>query len=173
MGFQHIMMLIEHELRDSYKLYYCHVCHKCEKVDDISFLAGMMQQQKIARLCGRKWSSTSLRGDLLKHHGNSNYLIDSSGTFIWSALPPMQRSRSILFSSVMSSSDYHGLLHPQRSKPLFQISQILQILKCLKDPTCAIFFKSMGFKDIKYDIPVYQKENTPIHKYPNTQIQSA
>ena len=23
---------------------------------------------------------------------------------------------------------------------------------CLKDPTCAIFFKSMGFKDIKYDI---------------------
>ena len=28
--------------------------------------------------------------------------------------------------------------------------------KCLKDPTCAIFFKSMGFKDIKYDIPVCQ-----------------
>ena len=27
--------------------------------------------------------------------------------------------------------------------------------KCLKDPTCAIFFKSMGFKDIKYDIPVW------------------
>ena len=26
--------------------------------------------------------------------------------------------------------------------------------KCLKDPTCAIFFKSMGLKDIKYDIPV-------------------
>ena len=28
--------------------------------------------------------------------------------------------------------------------------------KCLKDPTCAISFKRMGFKDIKYDIPVYQ-----------------
>ena len=27
---------------------------------------------------------------------------------------------------------------------------------CLKDPTCAIFLKSMGFKDIKYDIPVCQ-----------------
>ena len=24
--------------------------------------------------------------------------------------------------------------------------------KCLKDPSCAIFFKSMGVKDIKYDI---------------------
>ena len=45
--------------------------------------------------------------------------------------------------------------------------------KCLKDPTCALFLKSMGFKDIKYDIPVYQMENTPIHKYANTQIQSA
>ena len=28
--------------------------------------------------------------------------------------------------------------------------------KCLKDTSCAIFFKSMGFKDIKYDIPVCQ-----------------
>ena len=28
--------------------------------------------------------------------------------------------------------------------------------KCLKDPTCAIFLKSIGFKDIKYDIPVCQ-----------------
>ena len=26
--------------------------------------------------------------------------------------------------------------------------------KILKDPTCAIFFKCMGFKDIKYDIPL-------------------
>ena len=48
--------------------------------------------------------------------------------------------------------------------PLFQI---FQILKCLKDPTCAILFKSMGFKDIKYDFPVYQME---IHKYTNTQV---
>ena len=29
--------------------------------------------------------------------------------------------------------------------------------KGLKDPTCAIFLKSMGLKDIKYDIPVCQK----------------
>ena len=28
--------------------------------------------------------------------------------------------------------------------------------KCLKDPICAIFLKSMGFEDIKYDIPMYQ-----------------
>ena len=59
-------------------------------------------------------------------------------------------------SSVRSSSGYHGLLH---INPVFQIFQILQILKWKwkwKDPTCAIFFKSMGFKDIEYDIPVYQ-----------------
>ena len=37
-------------------------------------------------------------------------------------------------------------VHTQRSRTLFQI---LQILKCSKDPTCAIFLKSMGFKDIK------------------------
>ena len=42
--------------------------------------------------------------------------------------------------------------------------------KCLKDPTCAILFKSIGFKDIKYDIPVYQIYNTQIHKYANMQI---
>ena len=40
--------------------------------------------------------------------------------------------------------------------------------KCLKDPTCAIFLKSMGFKDIKYDILVYQMRNTQIRKYTNT-----
>ena len=73
-------------------------------------------------------------------------------------------------SSVRSSSVYHGLLEgsSSSSKPLFQIFQILQILKwkwkwkdplcakCLKDQTCAIFLKSLGFKDIEYDIPVYQ-----------------
>ena len=32
----------------------------------------------------------------------------------------------------------------------------LQILKFLKDPTCAIFLKNMGVRDIKYDIPVFQ-----------------
>ena len=65
-----------------------------------------------------------------------------------------------LVSSVRSSSGYHGLIEiRQRSKPLFQIFQFLQILKWKwkwKDPTCAIFLKSMGFKDIEYDIPVYQ-----------------
>ena len=43
--------------------------------------------------------------------------------------------------------------------PVFQIFQILQILMWKwkwKDPTCAIFLKSMGFKDIEYDISVYQ-----------------
>ena len=28
--------------------------------------------------------------------------------------------------------------------------------KCFKDPTYAIFLKIIGFKDIKYDIPMYQ-----------------
>ena len=37
--------------------------------------------------------------------------------------------------------------------------------KCLKDQTCAIFFKSIGFKDIEYDIPVHQMLNTQIRKY--------
>ena len=44
--------------------------------------------------------------------------------------------------------------------------------KCLKDPTCAIFLKNMGFKDIKYDIPVHQMKNTQLQKNTNTQIQS-
>ena len=35
--------------------------------------------------------------------------------------------------------------------------------KCLKDPTCAIFFKSMGFKHIKYDIAVYQGWQPFVH----------
>ena len=54
-----------------------------------------------------------------------------------------------LISSVTSSTAYYGLLPTQQCNPL-------QIIKCLKDPTCAVFLKSMGFKDIKYDIPVYQ-----------------
>ena len=66
--------------------------------------------------------------------------------------------RIFFVSSVRSSSGYHGLIrtYPQ---PLFQIFQIIQILKWKwkwKDPTGAIFLKSMGFKDIDYDIPVYQ-----------------
>ena len=45
--------------------------------------------------------------------------------------------------------------------------------KCSKDPICALFLKSTGFMDIKYNIPVYQMWNTQIHKYTNTQIKSA
>ena len=48
------------------------------------------------------------------------------------------------------------LVYYIHTQPLLQIFQILQILKYLKDPTCGIFLKSKGFKDIKYDIPVYQ-----------------
>ena len=82
-----------------------------------------------------------------------------------------------LISSVRSSSGYNGLIEirsSSSSNPLFQICQILQIRKWKwkwKDPTCAIFLKSMGFKGIKYDIPVYQMKNTQIHDYTNMQIQ--
>ena len=41
--------------------------------------------------------------------------------------------------------------------------QILQILNCIKDQTHAIFFKSMGFKHIKYDIAVYQGWQPFVH----------
>ena len=72
---------------------------------------------------------------------------------------PILRNLDHLVSSVRSSSGYHELIEIRN--PLFQIFQILQILKRKwkwkwKDPTCAIFLKSMGFKDIEYDIPVYQ-----------------
>ena len=40
--------------------------------------------------------------------------------------------------------------------------------KCLKDPTCAIFLKSMEFKDINYSNVKYT--NKQIHKYANTKI---
>ena len=65
-------------------------------------------------------------------------------------------------SSVRSSSGYHGLIEIRSAAAathFFRFFQILQIQKWkwkLKDPTCAIFLKSMGFKDIEYDIPVYQ-----------------
>ena len=70
-----------------------------------------------------------------------------------------QKLQAVFISSVKSSSVYHGILHTRSSNPLFQIFQILQILNWKwkwKDPTCAIFLKGMGFKDIRYDIPVYQ-----------------
>ena len=40
--------------------------------------------------------------------------------------------------------------------------------KCLKDPTCAIFLKSMEFKDINYSNVKYT--NKQIRKYANTKI---
>ena len=50
------------------------------------------------------------------------------------------------------------------------VFQIIQILKSLKDPTCAIFFKSMGFKDISN--MTFPCIKCKIHKYANIQIQS-
>ena len=64
---------------------------------------------------------------------------------------PYQGFNSLL---ILVSSIYY--IHTSPQQPLFQIFQILQILKCLKDPTYAIFLKSMGFKHNKYDIAVYQ-----------------
>jgi len=84
-------------------------------------------------------------------------------------------SMELFISSVRSSSGYHGLIEIRN--PLFQIFQILQIRKWKwKDPTCAIFFEKhwiQGYRiwhsrvwDVKYT-------NTQLHKYANTQIQSA
>ena len=53
-------------------------------------------------------------------------------------------------SSDRSSSVYSGLIMPS-THPLLQM---FQILKCSKDTTRAIFFKGIGFKDIKCDIPL-------------------
>ena len=56
------------------------------------------------------------------------------------------------FSSVRSSSVDHGLLHiykPSFSNFLNSSDSKVKV----KGPN---IFKSMGFKDIKYDIPVYQ-----------------
>ena len=75
---------------------------------------------------------------------------------IW--FEPLVNTCFSFVSSVRSSSGYHGLIEIRAANPLFQIFQI-QILKWKwkwKDPTCAIFLKSMGFKDVEYDIPVYQ-----------------
>ena len=44
--------------------------------------------------------------------------------------------------------------------------------KCSKDPTYAIFLKSWGFKDVKYDIPMCQSHSTrpqPIQLVPTMQ----
>ena len=53
------------------------------------------------------------------------------------------------------------------TQPLFQIFQILKILKCLNDPTCAIFLKrmpNMTVPCIKYEIQKYT--NTKCLEYP-------
>ena len=90
-----------------------------------------MTRRAITKLSSLRWSKTIMRIHWI---------------FSW-----------LFVSSVRSSSGYHGLIEIRASNPLFQIFQILQIRKWKwKDPTCAIFLKSMGFKDIEYDIPVYQ-----------------
>ena len=48
-----------------------------------------------------------------------------------------------------------------------------QIYKVLDRPNMCHIFEKHGFKDIKYEIPVYQMRNTRIRNYANTQIQSA
>ena len=53
-------------------------------------------------------------------------------------------------------SSYHHINLTERAKcKIYKYTNT----KYLEDPTatCAIFLKSIGFKDIKYDIPVYQK----------------
>ena len=52
-------------------------------------------------------------------------------------------------------------------------TQIHNMTRCQKDPTCVIFLKIGLFKDIKNDIPMsqtckYKNTNTQIHKYTNT-----
>ena len=100
---------------------------------------------------------------------------DSVGT--WFILT-IKAKASHIISSLRSSSVYHGLLRityiqghffkfhfwkawdSRKSNLTFpwikcKIHKYTNT-KCLKDPTYAIFFKSMGFKHIKYDIAVYQ-----------------
>ena len=60
-----------------------------------------------------------------------------------------------LLSPNRSSSVYPGLVQiPQQQPTIPNFADFEH--SCLKDLTGAIFFKSMGFKDIKYDIPVIQ-----------------
>ena len=61
-------------------------------------------------------------------------------------------------SSVRSSSGYHGLIEIQRAATFsdFSNSSDSKVKVKVKGPNSAIFLKSMGFKDIEYDIPVYQ-----------------
>ena len=53
------------------------------------------------------------------------------------------------------------------TSPLFSDFSDFRLTRCLKDPTCATFLKSMGFKDIKYDIPGFHKYHEG-HEYKNT-----
>ena len=68
---------------------------------------------------------------------------------------------------------YSGLSNTQIHKYKYANTQIQQMTKCLKDPTCGIFLKRGLFKGIKDDIsmcqtPKYKNTNTQIHKYTNT-----
>ena len=80
-------------------------------------------------------------------------------------------------SSVRSSSVYHGLsiTYPLPSAGHFSNFQFLQILKCLKDPTCAIFFEKHGIQGYRIwhsRVSNVKYTNTRLHKYANTKIQS-
>ena len=62
-----------------------------------------------------------------------------------------------IVSSVRSSSGYHGLLHIYKpSFSNFSNSSDSKVKVKVKGPNMCYIFKSMGFKDIEYDIPVYQ-----------------
>ena len=77
-------------------------------------------------------------------------------------------SWGVLIDSSLTMVSPSGSWFFSSSLPLFIIfvkilpfKKILRSTKsyvhqCLKIPTCTIFLKSMGFKDIKYDIPTYQ-----------------
>ena len=68
----------------------------------------------------------------------------------------------------LKAHDPHNPLTLQDDKDNDKYTHKYTNQKCLKDPSCAIFLKSMWVKDIKYDIPVCQMENNA-----NTQIRSA
>ena len=117
----------------------------------ISYLRGEWLPQNI------QWSNPILhlsKDSLWKHEEGIKENIHSPSA------PWISRAHISFVSSVRSSSGYHGLIEIQQQQGHFsKLFQILQIRKWKwkwKDPTCAIFFKSMGFKDIKYDIPVCQ-----------------
>ena len=145
------------------------------ETEDLWHLAALILIWNIHHPFRRRWKTERVRKST-QTHGGKIWPLWQQFRMRWghiSAQTPRKRHKNNqdssllslailnprLVSSVRSSSGYHSLLHT--SNPVFQNFQILQILKWKwkwkwKDPTCAIFLKSMGFKDIEYDIPVYQ-----------------